>query len=122
MCQQWLGENSVRKRQTCYDHDMTELSLTTFDWVPELPRGYVRDLRVRWALKEAGLPIASKVSRSGIETRHALARPRYVRRLDLLRLAAPTLSIALGPCGRAERSRPRSGCEGNPRVKDDCMS
>ncbi|WP_148255415.1 glutathione S-transferase family protein [Aidingimonas lacisalsi] len=35
---------------------MTELILTTFDWVPEMPRGYVRDLRVRWALEEAGLP------------------------------------------------------------------
>jgi glutathione S-transferase len=33
-----------------------DLVLTTFDWVPELPRGYVRDLRVRWALEEAGLP------------------------------------------------------------------
>ena len=35
---------------------MGDLVLTTFDWVPELPRGYVRDLRVRWALEEAGLP------------------------------------------------------------------
>lgn len=35
---------------------MSELVLTTFDWVPELPRGFVRDLRVRWALEEAGLP------------------------------------------------------------------
>ena len=35
---------------------MTDLILTTFDWVPEMPRGYVRDLRVRWALEEAGLP------------------------------------------------------------------
>ena len=34
---------------------MTDLILTTFDWVPEMPRGYVRDLRVRWALAEAGL-------------------------------------------------------------------
>ena len=34
---------------------MTDLILTTFDWVPEMPRGYVRDLRVRWALEEAGL-------------------------------------------------------------------
>lgn len=34
---------------------MSELILTTFDWVPEMPRGYVRDLRVRWALEEAGL-------------------------------------------------------------------
>lgn len=28
----------------------------TFDWVPEMPRGFVRDLRIRWALEEAGLP------------------------------------------------------------------
>ena len=35
---------------------MTDLILHTFDWVPEFPRGYVRDLRVRWALEEAGLP------------------------------------------------------------------
>ncbi len=35
---------------------MTDLVLTTFDWVPEAPRGLVRDLRVRWALEEAGLP------------------------------------------------------------------
>ena len=35
---------------------MTELVLTTYDWVPDGPRGYVRDLRVRWALEEAGLP------------------------------------------------------------------
>lgn len=34
---------------------MADLILTTFDWVPEAPRGYVRDLRVRWALEEAGL-------------------------------------------------------------------
>ena len=35
---------------------MTDLILTTFDWVPKGPRGFVRDLRVRWALEEAGLP------------------------------------------------------------------
>jgi len=35
---------------------MGELVLTTYDWVPELPRGFVRDIRVRWALEEARLP------------------------------------------------------------------
>ena len=34
---------------------MSDIVLTTFDWVPEMPRGFVRDLRVRWALEEAGL-------------------------------------------------------------------
>ena len=39
---------------------MNELILTTYDWVPEMPRGLVRDLRVRWALEEAHLPYRVK--------------------------------------------------------------
>lgn len=35
---------------------MGDLILTTFDRLPEFPRGYVRDIRIRWALEEAGLP------------------------------------------------------------------
>lgn len=35
---------------------MSELIVTTYDWVPEMPRGLVRDLRIRWALEEAELP------------------------------------------------------------------
>ena len=35
---------------------MNDLTVTTFDWVPEAPRGFVRDIRVCWALEEAGLP------------------------------------------------------------------
>jgi len=35
---------------------MSEIVLTTYDWVPEMPRGFVRDIRLRWALEEAGLP------------------------------------------------------------------
>jgi len=26
---------------------MADLTLTTFDWVPEMPKSFVRDLRVR---------------------------------------------------------------------------
>jgi glutathione S-transferase len=39
---------------------MADLILTTFDWVPEVPRGHVRDIRVRWALEEAGLRYSVK--------------------------------------------------------------
>jgi glutathione S-transferase len=35
--------------------DTSGLILRTFDWVPMGPRGYVRDLRLRWACEEAGL-------------------------------------------------------------------
>jgi glutathione S-transferase len=34
---------------------MNTLILTTYDWVPDMPRGFVRDIRIRWALEEAGL-------------------------------------------------------------------
>ena len=30
--------------------------VTAYNWVPDFARGVVRDLRVRWALEEAGLP------------------------------------------------------------------
>jgi glutathione S-transferase len=32
-----------------------KIEVTGFNWVPEGPRGLVKDLRVRWALEEAGL-------------------------------------------------------------------
>jgi len=35
---------------------MNELTIWTLDWVPEMPRGFVRDMRLRWACEEAGLP------------------------------------------------------------------
>jgi Glutathione S-transferase, N-terminal domain len=32
--------------------------ISAFNWVPPFAQGYVRDLRVRWALEEAGIPYA----------------------------------------------------------------
>ncbi len=37
---------------------MSGLTIWTLDWVPEGPRGFVRDLRLRWACEEAGLAYA----------------------------------------------------------------
>jgi glutathione S-transferase len=34
---------------------MSKLTIWTLEWVPEGPRGFVRDLRLRWACEEAGL-------------------------------------------------------------------
>jgi glutathione S-transferase len=34
---------------------MSDLTVWTYDWVPEGPRGFVRDMRLRWACEEAGL-------------------------------------------------------------------
>lgn len=32
-----------------------DITIWTYDWVPKGPRGFVRDLRLRWACEEAGL-------------------------------------------------------------------
>ena len=32
------------------------IEVSAFKWVPPFAQGHVRDLRVRWALEEAGLP------------------------------------------------------------------
>lgn len=32
------------------------LTIHTYDWVPDFPRGFVRDIRVRWLAEELGLP------------------------------------------------------------------
>lgn len=32
------------------------ITIIAYDWVPDFAKGYVRDLRVRWALEEAVLP------------------------------------------------------------------
>jgi glutathione S-transferase len=37
---------------------MSDLTIWTYDWVPESPRGFVRDIRLRWACEEAGLSYA----------------------------------------------------------------
>lgn len=35
---------------------MNDLTIWTYDWVPQGPRGHVRDVRLRWACEEAQLP------------------------------------------------------------------
>ena len=37
------------------------ITLYAFKWVPDFAQGLVRDLRVRWALEEAGIPYATRL-------------------------------------------------------------
>ncbi|MCC7254061.1 glutathione S-transferase family protein [Hyphomicrobium sp.] len=41
------------------------ITISAFRWVPDFARGQVRDLRVRWALEEAGLPYGSRLLEQG---------------------------------------------------------
>lgn len=55
---------------------MSELIVWTYDWVPPGPRGYVRDLRLRWACEEAGLAYSVRtVPFDGRETNHLERQP-----------------------------------------------
>jgi len=55
---------------------MGELIIWTLDWVPEGPRGFVRDLRLRWACEEAGLGYTVRtVPFEDRETNHLARQP-----------------------------------------------
>ena len=52
------------------------LTIWTLDWVPQGPRGFVRDLRLRWAAEEAGLAYEVRtVPFEGRETNHLDRQP-----------------------------------------------
>ena len=55
---------------------MSELTIWTLDWVPGGPRGFVRDLRLRWACEEAGLSYSIRsIPFDGRETNHLDRQP-----------------------------------------------
>jgi glutathione S-transferase len=55
---------------------MSEVIIWTLDWAPEGPRGFVRDLRLRWACEEAGLRYTVRtVPFDGRETNHLERQP-----------------------------------------------
>ncbi len=55
---------------------MSDLIIWTYDWVPKGPRGFVRDLRLRWACEEAGLAYSVRtVPFDGRETNHLSQQP-----------------------------------------------
>ena len=52
------------------------VTIWTLDWVPEPPRGFVRDLRLRWTCEEAGLPYRiATVAFDDRETNHLDRQP-----------------------------------------------
>jgi glutathione S-transferase len=55
---------------------MNELTIWTYDWVPKGPRGFVRDLRLRWACEEADLIYAVRtIPFDDRETNHLARQP-----------------------------------------------
>jgi glutathione S-transferase len=98
------------------------ITISAFRWVPPFAQGLVRDLRVRWALEEAGLPYEEKLigpdDQISAEYRHLQPFgqvPVYLERdegseLELFESGAILLHIAgksetLLPADTAERAR-----------------
>jgi glutathione S-transferase len=55
---------------------MNEIIIWTYDWVPKGPRGFVRDLRLRWACEEAGLSYQIRtIQFDDRETNHLAQQP-----------------------------------------------
>ncbi len=55
---------------------MSDLTIWTYDWVPKSVRGFVRDLRLRWACEEARLPYGVQtVAFDGRATNHLAHQP-----------------------------------------------
>ena len=90
---------------------MSELTIWTYDWVPEGPRGFVRDLRLRWACEEAGFAYAVRtIPFEDRATDPHLARQPFGQvpfltdgDLDLFESGAGLLHLA----GKSERLMPR---------------
>ncbi|WP_438029960.1 glutathione S-transferase family protein [Sorangium sp. So ce233] len=53
---------------------MDKITVTGLPWVPPFAQGLVRDLRVRWALEEAGVPYEVRLVDSGERSSHAYRR------------------------------------------------
>lgn len=101
---------------------MSDIVLTTFDWVPRMPRGFVRDLRVRLALEEAGL--AYRIESTPFRDRgpdHFAQQPfgqaPWLTHGDLtifesgsILLYLDEMSDRLMPVDRCARSKSSSGC------------
>ncbi len=55
---------------------MSELpTITTFAWVPEFARGFVRDIRARWAFEEVGQPYHVHLIRDSKTPEHRRFQP-----------------------------------------------
>ena len=93
------------------------ITITAFAWVPPFAQGSVRDLRVRWALEEAGLPYQTRLLGLGEhkQTEHRTRQPfgqvptfeedgRTLFESGAIVLYLAERSAALAPAGAAGRA------------------
>ena len=75
-------------------------TITTFRWVPEFARGFVRDMRPRWAFEEVGQPYAVDLITDSKCPEHRRFQPFGQRR------EIPGQQLVDGPAGVGEQRVP----------------
>lgn len=97
--------------------------VTAYTWVPDFAQGFVKDLRVRWALEELGLPYTERLigHEQRLQPEH-LSRQPFAQvpvyrdaEVDMFESAAIVMHLAaesdvLMPKGAAARARVTSWC------------
>ena len=95
--------------------------VSAFRWVPPFAQGYVRDLRVRWALEEAGIPYQATLIDGAAQASAAYRRwqpfgqvPAYRDgEVEMFESGAIVLHIAETFAGPFAHRPGRSGADGH---------
>ena len=87
------------------------IEITTFAWVPPFAQGYVKDLRPRWALAEAGLDYTVRTLAGGENDGAAYRRQQPFGQVPAYRDETVELfesgAIVLHIAGRSDKLKPR---------------
>ncbi len=88
------------------------IEITAYDWVPDMARGHVKDIRARWALEEIGLPYKVRlVGGAGGEKPPELLADQPFGQVPVYKEDGPTLfesgAILLHIGAKDERLLPR---------------
>ncbi|SCM76435.1 putative Glutathione S-transferase [uncultured Pleomorphomonas sp.] len=101
--------------------DKEPVSITAYDWVPDFAQGMVRDLRLRWALEEAGLPYEVELVPQGTQARaHNLSRQPFGQIPTLT--AGPETMFESGACVWRIAGASESLLPGDEAGRDRCLS
>src|ERR1700712_4754304 len=69
----WTSSSGISRGRAVMQHSIP--TITTLRWVPEFARGFVRDLRPRWAFEEVGQPYEVDLITDTKCAEHRLAQP-----------------------------------------------
>lgn len=97
------------------------ITITAYDWVPDVVQGQVRDLRLRWALEEAGLPYRVELVPQGTQTEATHLTRQPFGQIPTLTVGDETL-FESGACLWKIAEASKVLLPDNDRQRDECLS